>query len=141
MVKRGHVSYILVIILVLIAPTLISLGYYVVTRNPALRPLAVTQASLSSYEAGLGLGGHVVARIEWVEEDNMGFSRRQIERLVTRAFEAKGIEVDVLVVPGVEETSITYLVGASRMGPYPVIHAAAGVSAAAAAFHMAENQR
>lgn len=139
MLKRGNLAYIVVIIGALLAPTVISLGYYAVSKNPALRPLAITQKALRSYEAGKGQAGLVVVRVDWVDGASMGYTQDQLYHLIDRAFAAKGVEIDMAFFAAEGRTRVTYIVGRSWMGPYQLDQAATGISAAATAYHMAEN--
>ncbi|WP_288926190.1 hypothetical protein [uncultured Maritimibacter sp.] len=137
MAARRNILYVLGIIALIVMPTVMSLGYYVVTKDPNLRPLGVTQQALSAYDRGRPTEQiHIVAQVEWVPARAGGYSQRALELAIVNAFKAKGVEVFVFFHPGVDATRVTYRVGHTTIGPYSVARAARGISAAVEAFHM-----
>lgn len=138
MSKRFSLLYVLGLIALVVAPSAVTLTYYTMTDNPNWRPLAVTERSLKAYEraTGTGDGVEIVAQVEWVPERPGEVSRAQLERAITKAFKAKGVDVYVSFTNGVERTRVTYVVGYSRIGPYTTSRAADGIAAAVDAYHM-----
>lgn len=138
--KRLNLFYILGLIALIVLPTAITLGLHHYSRDPNLRPFAVTQQSLAAYEraTGTGSGVEIVARVEW-DGATAEVSQRHMRRAITDAFRSKGVEVHVAFVTGGSggnATRVTYVVGHSRIGPYPAHRAAEGVSAAVDAYRM-----
>lgn len=133
--RRRNGAYLALIIFVAIAPSAVSLGWYAATGNPALRPLALTLQSLRSYTAD-GEIFELEVYVHWNPADTAGYSLDQVTRQVQRAFSAKGVEPRMIIRATEGPTYLLYEVGASRMGPYPVIRAAEGISPAVAAYRM-----
>ncbi|MAM63253.1 hypothetical protein [Maritimibacter sp. UBA3975] len=133
---RRNLSYIFAIIGLLVLPTAFSLSYHAITGNPNLRPLGVTSDSMRAYEAGGAEGVRIVALVDWVPPRTGGYSRNRLDRAITRAFNAKGVEVVVRFKPGEEVTRVSYLVGNSTIGPFSTARAAEGISAAVDAYRM-----
>ncbi|MEC7762711.1 MAG: hypothetical protein VX874_12470 [Pseudomonadota bacterium] len=137
MAKRRNFFYVLVVIALLVTPTAASLGFYVITQDPNLRPLGVTQEALSAYARGRIDGQvHVVAQIEWVPGNTAGYSQRAFEMALENAFRAKGVEVFVFFHDGVDRTRVNFRVGRSTIGPFSPAQAARGVTAAVDAYRM-----
>ena len=135
--NRLNLFYILGLIALIVLPTAVTLGLHHVSRDPNLRPFSVTQQSLAAYEraTGTGSGVEIVAQVEW-DRATAEVSQRHMRRAITDAFRSKGVEVYVAFVSGGEATRVTYVVGHSRIGPFPAHRAAEGVSAAVDAYRM-----
>lgn len=136
--KRRNIGYVLGLVALIVLPTVVTLGFHQITQNPSFRPLAVTRQSLDAYERSRGArqGVEIVAQVEWVGPVAARMSQRQFEKAITQAFNAKGVEVYVFFTHGVEATRVTYVVGPSRIGPYPAKRAGDGVQAAVDAYRM-----
>jgi hypothetical protein len=132
---RRSLAYLLLVIAVIVLPTAISLGWYHVSKDPNLRPLGITEQSLRAYN-GNAEGLEIVAVVDWVPPATGNQSQAQFALSLTRAFRAKGAEVRVVFREGRETTRITYMIGRSTLGPFPIGRASDGVSAAVQAFRM-----
>lgn len=136
MTTRRNLAYVMGIVALLVLPTVMSLTYYQVSKDPNARPLAVTEQSLRAFVNGkLGVI-NIIAQVDWVPGHTSGFSQPQLEKAIVNAFRAKGVEVDVRFRQGVDHTRISYLVGKSTIGPYSTSRAAEGISAAVEAYRM-----
>lgn len=136
MVKRDTIAVFLVGAFI-VMPAILSLCAYFVTRNPNLRPLAITIERLA--EAGLiSDSGKVVAVVSIGQGTELSTSRDGYKEALETAFERFQTEVRVKfrTVPSASQTTITYLVGNSRIGPYPISRAAEGIRAATEAERM-----
>ncbi|MBV7410888.1 hypothetical protein [Maritimibacter sp. DP1N21-5] len=136
MKNRFSGLYVMALVGLIVLPTAASLGWFMVTKDPNLRPLGVTEESLRAYDRGGGEGVRIVADIEWVEGGAGGLTQRQVERAIRQAFAVKGIEVFVFFHDGVTEARVTYRVRSSTIGPFPVRRAAQGINAAVDAYRM-----
>ncbi len=132
--QRGIATFIVIFMLV-VAPTVISLGWYRVTGNPLLRPLGITQSKLRAY-FGTGEWYEIIAEVEWDDSRSGKVTRADMERALHNAFYVKGVDVRVVFHKGTRGTRIVYRVGASSIGPYPQSRAAEGISAAVEAYRM-----
>ncbi|WP_298498802.1 hypothetical protein [uncultured Maritimibacter sp.] len=136
MKNRFSILYILGLLALIVLPTVASLGWFAVTKNPNLRPLGVTEENLRAFDKGGAEGVRIVAQVDWAQAQADGVSRAEVERLLRRAFAAKGLDVTVSFSEGAERMGVTYRVGYSRIGPYALQEAALGVNAAVDAYHM-----
>ncbi|MBV7379701.1 hypothetical protein [Maritimibacter dapengensis] len=138
MKSRFSLVYVIGLIALIVLPTAVTLAVYHVTKDPNWRPLGVTEESLAAHarQSGRSEGVQIVAQVEWVGPVAARMSRRQFERSLTNAFRAKGVDVYVFFTSGIETTQVTYVVGYSRIGPFPVHRASQGVRAAVDAYHM-----
>jgi len=132
---KRNLGYLAVVILAVIAPTLVSLGWYQLSKNPSLRPLGITKQALSAYNGGLD-GVELVAYVDWVPPRTGNFTKAQLTRDLTTSFAAKGAEARIVFRDGVGTTRITYVIGQSRLGPYTIARAAEGIVAAVEAYRM-----
>ena len=135
MKNRFNILYILGLLALIVTPTLASLGWFAVTKNPNFRPLGVTQENLRAFDKGGAGGVRIVAQVDWTD-NRPGLTRAELEQSLRRAFAAKGVDVFVFFSEGVGKVRVTYHVGHSSIGPYPVQRAAHGVNAAVDAYHM-----
>lgn len=131
MKQRRSIGYVLLVIGVVIAPTALSLSWYHITKDPNLRPLAITKQALAAY--GLSSGGlEIVAVVEGPDAT----SASGMARAITNAFAAKGMDVRIVVRSGPGVRQVTYRVGSSVLGPYPAARASEGIAAAVQAYRM-----
>jgi len=135
MTQRTSLAYLAIIVVVVVLPTAISLGWYHISKDPNLRPLGITEQALRKHEGG-SKGLEIVALVEWVQPRTARQTQAQLELALTRAFQAKGAEVRVVFREGRDVTRITYIVGTSSLGPFPIARASEGVESAVQAFHM-----
>ncbi len=132
---RRSIAYVFGIIAVVVLPTAMMLGWYQITRDPNLRPLGITRESLRAFgESGAGVD--LVAVVDWVPPRTGGFTQRQLAKDLTASFASKGVEVRVLFREGRDATHVTYVIGRTRLGPYPAARAAEGIAAAVEAYRM-----
>ena len=132
--QRGIATLVVIIVLV-VAPSVISLGWYRVTGNPLFRPLGITRESMRAYY-GTGEWIEIVAEVEWDQARSGQVTQRDMERALRNAFHVKGVEVRVVFRQSRTGTRVLYRVGPSSIGPYPQSRAAEGISAAVEAYRM-----
>lgn len=135
MSQRSGNAYLFVVVVVVILPTVVALGWYHVSKDPNLRPLGVTEQALRKHQ-GTAEGLEIVALVEWVQPPSATQTQAQLTLALTRAFRAKGAEVRVIFREGRDATRITYVVGKSSLGPFAITQASYGVEAAVQAFNM-----
>lgn len=136
MLKRyQRLIYLVLIITVVVAPTMVSLGWYSWTKDPKLRPLAVTQEALRAY-GYVGDGVEIIAMVDWVPSGAGSYTRTALTKAIVESFQSKGVDVNVVFRPGSDTTRVTYLIGKTALGPYSTSRAAQGVEAAVEAYHM-----
>ena len=138
MASRRNLGYLLLIVVASVLPTFVSLGWFFATRNPRLRPRAITPDSLRSYAAATGhfTELEIVAKVEWVPGRTGGYTKHRLKQALSDSFRAKGAVVRLEFVPGGKQTQVTYLVGSSALGPFTLDRAALGIGAAVEAFRM-----
>lgn len=139
------VLWLIGLIVVICFPMAAALGLYVVSDDPAMRPLGITQEAERAFATGRpeDLRPLVIAvSVAWVDGQAEGHTRTSLRRALVKAFEAKGVEqVTISFAPGAGRTMITYDVLESVVGPYPVSTAAQGINAAVQALDMAARAR
>lgn len=135
MPQRRGLAYLFGVILFVIAPTAISLGWYAISANPNLRPLAITKQSLAAYN-GESDGIEIVARIDWGTEAGGEAARSRFARDLAISFAAKGVEVRIRFEETRGNTRVTYEVGETTLGPFDRSRAADGINAAVEALKM-----
>ena len=131
--QRGILTIFLLISLITL-PTMMSLTYYQITKDPNIRPLGITRESLRAYGEAGGIG--IVANVAWDPGRSGRVTRDDMETALTNAFRGRGMEVWVIFEDSRAGTHVTYNIGASSIGPYPQSRAAEGISAAVAAYRM-----
>ncbi len=132
--QRGIVTLIVIIMLV-IAPSAITLGWYKATGNPLFRPLGITREALRAYY-GTGEWIEIVAEVSWDNDRAGRVTRADMERALRNAFQTKGVGVRVVFQESTNGTRVLYRVGPSEIGPFPQSRAAEGISAAVEAYRM-----
>jgi len=141
-VPKKDTIVILLITVFIVTPAILALGAYFVTKNPSLRPLGITVERLS--EAGqLENKSLIIAVIDIGTEAKGTASKQSYKQAIETTFDRLETKANVKFrsVPGSTQTTITYIVGESRIGPFPVERAAEGVLAAAQAERMIVAQR
>lgn len=136
MAQTRSIGYLVVIILVVIAPSALSLGWYQLSKNPSLRPLAITKQALAAYDGIDGGGTEVIAYIDWVPPRTGNYSQTHLAKALVDSFAAKGASVRVEIREGLGETRVTFRVGPTMLGPYATSRASEGINAAVDAFKM-----
>ncbi|AJE45010.1 hypothetical protein [Celeribacter indicus] len=133
---------ILLIAVFLVTPALLALAMYVVTKNPSLRPLGITLERL--VEAGLMEDRSlIVVQVDIGSKAPAVHTRDDYATAIETAFARLDAEARVRfrTVPEDRSVSVTYLVGESRIGPFPMSRAAEGVLAAVQAERLLVRQR
>jgi hypothetical protein len=126
----------------IVLPAASSMLAFAITKNPELRPLNITFESLSA--AGLlNNGAEIVAVVSRGENARQSSSQKQQAAALEMAFERyqSDVAVKFRTVPQGTTNSVTFLVGKSKIGPYPIARAASGVGAAVQAERMLKSQQ
>ncbi|WP_424941474.1 hypothetical protein [Aliiroseovarius sp. S253] len=122
------------ITLVVVLPTVAALSWYAVTKDPTIRPLGITKQAL--VEQTLDDGAILTIVIRFDPDEHAEVSK-VLGASIARAFEAKGVDGSIKQRPAPgEEMTVTYLIGASSIGPFPASQAASGINAAVGAYRM-----
>ncbi|MCK0126691.1 hypothetical protein MWU76_20035 [Gelidibacter sp. F2691] len=118
----------------MVFPTAAALTWYAVTKDPTIRPLGITKTALEK-QASIG-GAELTILIKYDPAEG-AMASEALGVKIANAFEAKGVEGEVKLrrVQG-HEMSVTYLVGASTIGPYRASQATSGINAAVGAYRM-----
>lgn len=116
-------------------PSALALGYYKITGDPSLRPLA---QSIESVVFGGTLGETRDLKVELrlhTPSQERGF---RMARQIQRSFTAKGIDAQVFVISAAagEPANVAFVVRRNRIGPFPLSRASDGIQAAVSAYHM-----
>ena len=129
-----NLKILIAIIVVVVLPTAAALTWYWVTKDPTIRPLGITKRALVERTAQDGALLTIVIRFD---PDEDAKASEALGNSIVRALEAKGVigSVKRLPTPG-EDMTVTYLIGASSIGPYSASHASSGISAAVGAYRM-----
>ncbi|GHF01730.1 hypothetical protein GCM10016455_23430 [Aliiroseovarius zhejiangensis] len=134
MFARRGVRLLAVIIGVIALPSVVALAWYHHTNDPTLRPLGITKSALTEHENATA--SEVVAHLSWNRAQEAEPSDTFAQSLV-QAFDIKQVDLRVIVTDNTgEATSVLFVVGASRIGPFPKDKAVKGVNAAIMAYHM-----
>lgn len=114
-------------------PTAAALTYYLLTGDQTFRPLAQRVERVSHAVPG-GAGARVGAQLR-LHDATSPQAYRMAEQ-IRISFQAKGVEMPVYLLPaaGDEAQSVTYIIGANRVGPFPLSRAAQGLNAAVEAY-------
>lgn len=129
---RFDQNYLIVVatIALVTAPAALVTGYYLLSGDPRVRPLAASrEAEALGERHRLGVG--LVARVHWGQDSQAAFSRDELRQMIDGAFYAHGEEVRIEFAESSGHTVVvTYHIGHSHIGPFPVSKAASGVRAA-----------
>jgi hypothetical protein len=120
---------------VVIAPTVLALAWYALSKDPNLRPLGITREALQTY-AGTGPGVEIVATIEGMAPGMDAAAQTRLKQSIRESFRAKGVEVRIETRDGSSGARVTYTVGKTQLGPYPTSRASEGIEEAVEAFRM-----
>jgi len=141
--KRGNnVLYIATIITALAAPASLSSLYFLITRDPTVRPLALTREG----EMQAGRDGQanelITAHIHWGTSGVQNLNSQKLTQDILDAFHGHGVKARVLIheTSGSNHVVVTYTVGSSMIGPFPAYRAAEGISAAIAAYRLSSDK-
>lgn len=121
----------------IVLPAVLSLSAFFITKNPNLRPLGVTIDKLA--EAGLiADSGEIIAVVSIGDRSQNPASKSDYKKALKSTFDIlnSNVRVKFRKVPNSSDVTVTYLVGLSRIGPYPISQAAKGVKAAVRAERM-----
>ena len=130
-------SILIAIILVIAFPATTMVVAYMLTKNPALRPLARTLNDEAIYR-GEAVAVEIVAHIRWTTGRQKSFTQRELSNVVQRAFRAHGVTARVVfeTVNSTDPVTITYQVGRNRIGPSRINKAGDTVNNAVAVYRM-----
>lgn len=134
--KKQHVGLLVGLILAVATPSVLAVGYYLVTGDASIRPLALTREIHARVRAWQ-VGADIRARVEWGLNAPVRLSQEQLRERITEAFAAHGEQVFVIL----EETNattirVTYEMGRNTFGPLSISQAANGVRPAIDAFRI-----
>lgn len=132
---RQNLVYVSLIVLIVVLPTVIALGWYQITRDPNFRPLGITREALRNF-GDPSMGVDLIAYIEWPAAETESPARRKLAADLAASFAAKGVEPRLVFRTSNGAPQVTYMIGKSVIGPYPVSRAAAGIEAAIDAYRM-----
>ncbi len=135
MKQQSNLRYLAVLVLIISTPSLLALAWFYYTKDPNLRPLGLTVEALQNY-AGVGPGVEIVAVVDGINPNISTEARDQLRATLETAFQAKGVDVRVVMNEGSGSPRVTYNVGKTILGPYPTSQASAGISDAVEAFRM-----
>ncbi|NDW54217.1 hypothetical protein [Aliiroseovarius sp. PrR006] len=129
-----NLKILIAIIVVVVLPTAVALTWYWVTKDPTIRPLGITKRALVERTAEDGGLLTIVIRFDPALDTK---ASEVLGEKISYAFEAKGVVASVksLPAPG-QDMTVTYLIGASIIGPYSASHASSGINAAVGAYRM-----
>ena len=130
-------SILIAIILVIALPATTMVAAYMLTKNPALRPLARTLNDEAIYR-GEAVAVEIVAHIRWTTGRQKSFTQRELSNVVQRAFRAHGVTARVVfeTVNSTDPVTITYQVGRNTIGPSRINKAGDTVNNAVAVYRM-----
>ncbi|MCU0907981.1 MAG: hypothetical protein MUF73_11145 [Rhodobacteraceae bacterium] len=134
MSRRHPLVTILFALAALATPTLLALIWYNITGDPTFRPLSLSVERLVAFEADRGAGGAVVARVSLPPDSRM--SEAALTADLQRGFAATGAQAVIRVERAPGPPTVVFEVGRSRLGPYPLSSAAAGLRTASDAWRM-----
>lgn len=129
-----NLKLLIAITTVVVLPTLAALTWYAITKDPTIRPLGITKRALEQQGSTDAAGLIILITFDPAED---AIASEALGRKITRALEAKGVtgEVEYRRIQG-HEISVTYLVGASEIGPFRASKAKNGINAAVGAYRM-----
>lgn len=129
-----NLKILIAIILVVTLPSIAALSWYVVTKDPSVRPLGITKRALEDHGTDEGSSLTVLIRFD---PDEDAHASSALGEKIAYALGAKGVigDIERHPVPG-KEMTVTYLIGASTIGPYLASDASSGINAAVAAYRM-----
>lgn len=141
MIKRDTIAVYAIGALVL-APAIMALSAYHITRNPSLRPLGITIEQL--IEAGqIADKTLITVEVSIGEHAKTSTSLADYKKVMADAFGVFNTEARVRFreVDRSKDITVLYIVGNSEIGPYAVSRAAEGIRPAVEAERMVTKQR
>ncbi|WP_114287064.1 hypothetical protein [Candidatus Halocynthiibacter alkanivorans] len=120
-----------------LGPALITMALYYITKNPDFRPLSLTKESLTEYRGETGGPGLTVEVVLPIGA-TLRMPREEFEQMLRNSFSMYGTGARFVYSEeyGLKAPQVTYVAGASRIGPYSPNNLASGIKAAAAAFQI-----
>ncbi len=141
MAVRRRISIILpAAILAVALPGAASYLYYRFTGDPTMRPLAVTISSLA--DAGVLERDHrIFVIVHWGRDGKYAFHPGDVKAALVKALSVYPYKFSISFkdAPG-DQIEVSYEVGESRLGPYPLRDAANGIPAAIDAMRITAQQ-
>jgi len=124
-------------ILALAAPAALSMGYFLFSGDPRVRPLALTREG-EAVGQGDAYGIEILATLHWGRDGTFAFTPENIRQRIQDAFYSHGEEVRIVTqeVSG-QYVQISYKIGQTQIGPMDIDAAAMGIRAAIDAYRIA----
>ncbi|MHC0052123.1 hypothetical protein [Actibacterium sp. D379-3] len=135
--KLQNGPLILVITVLFAAPAAISAYFYHLTKNPIFQPLGITKERLSQY-GGDADGVEILTEIRWGDGQGSPPARQALAQAITNTFAAFGAETRIRHDRNDDrpDTTVSFRIGASFLGPYPAAEASLGIHPAINVFDM-----
>ncbi|PWE29336.1 hypothetical protein DDZ14_17670 [Maritimibacter sp. 55A14] len=132
---------VILLILAVAAPGVAAYSYYLITDDPYGQPLGITQERLAG-KAKVEERIEVVARVTWPGPDADAAAQARLGHELQAAFRSFGIvaHVEFGSAAAGAQGSVVYEVGASRLGPFMLGNAAAGVRPAVEAYRLSQGR-
>lgn len=117
-------------------PTLVALSYYFATGDPSLRPLGISSTALKQF-LPLKEENQIEVMVATGSDVASPSASLRAEQLLSNALVPYDVPFVVrhFTAPG-RNVSVSFRVGATVIGPYPIRQSAHGISAALAAFQL-----
>lgn len=132
---RRNLIYVSLIFMIVVLPAAMAFGWYQFTRDPNFRPLGLTREALRDYGVP-GVGVDLIAYVDWPAAQAENPARKKLATNLMASFASKGVEARLVFRDSNGAAQITYVIGNSTIGPYPVNRAAEGIEAAVEAYRM-----
>jgi len=132
---RQNLLYVSLIFLIVVLPGALALGWYYYSRDPNFRPLGITREALRDYGVP-GQGMDLIAYIDWPTAKADSPARKKLATNLAASFASKGVAARLIFRDTTGAAQVTYVIGKSTIGPYPVSQAAQGISMAVEAYRM-----
>lgn len=125
--------FLIVLIVCISLPGAIAYIAYIVTGDPTLIPLGVTQQELAKTK-GTIVAHDIAVQIDWGADADYASTPQEIEFLLNRSLNGFGVDHHFrhATVPG-GTVAVTYFVSGNQFGPYTPGNAVRGIRAAVAA--------
>ena len=120
-------------------PSVVALGYHLVTGDPTFRPLGITETALNNFNVQQS-NHELEVRIFWGTGNGSRYTKSDVTDMFNRAFRAKNVNAVVRYVdaPG-SNILVYYMVEQDVVGPYQMAKAANGIPNAVALAKSARN--
>lgn len=120
-------------------PTIASLAYYMATGDPTVRPLGISKEALERFIPAVSADADIQVTILWGSDSRFPRSQDDVIAIIGRSLDAYDVAYRFQFIDTAgDEVRLTYQVRDSRIGPFPISRAAAGIPAAVSAVRMIE---